>query len=292
MIGATDFINVLDGLSFAIGLILVAIGLTVIYGFMEVINLAHGGFWLLGGYLTVHVADVTGTFWLASITILAVIGVSGLLMEVVTLRPSYDLGVLTQALVTLGVFYVIQSAIVMVWGSESYSMQQPDIVIGSIDILGRTYPSYRLFMIVIGATLIFATWLFIQYTDIGLIVRASLLDREMARGLGHNISRIYTVVFVGSVVLAGIAGMLVVPLHGVSPSGGLPVLIEAFAIVLIGGLGSYKGTVVAGMTVGMADVLAARYISTRLSGLVIFVVLLVIILIKPYGLYGVKEAVE
>jgi branched-subunit amino acid ABC-type transport system permease component len=252
MIESAEIINVLDALSVAISLVLVAIGLTIIYGFMEVINLAHGIFWLLGGYLTVEVVEMTGNFWLAPLAIILVVGILGLSMEVITLRPSYDLGVMPQALITLGVYYIIRSITIIRWGRQSYLVDSPSLFGGTIEIMGATYPVYRLFVIITGTALIFLTWIFIRYTDVGLIVRASLLDREMARGLGHNISRLYTIVFVGSVILAAIAGMLVAPLQGVSSGGGLTVLIEVFAIVLIGGLGSYKGTVLAGLGVGTA----------------------------------------
>jgi len=290
-INPSHLINLFDAFSVSILLILIAIGLSVMYGFMEVINLAHGGFFVIGGYLTVTVTNSFGSFWLSALVIIVVVGLLGVLMEVVLLRPTYKLGTLTQALVTLGVLIMIQGGMLYVY-ERSVTLAVPGALAGSIEIFGILYPLYRLFTIVAGTILITITWALLRFTDVGLIVRASLFYREMIEGLGHNIDRLYTLVFVASVILAGLTGMLIVPMQSISPAGGLELMLEAFAIVLIGGLGSYKGTVYAGLIIGSASILVPRYVAPQLSGITIFIILLVVVLIKPYGLYGVKQAAE
>lgn len=285
-----QIVDLLDAVSISLMLIAVSIGLTIVYGFMEVINFAHGGFWLLGGYLAITTVDVTGNFWLGTVVILVVVGLFAVAVEFLLLRPTYETGALTQLLVMLGLLNLITGFILIVWGELGKAMNPPDALSNTVPVLGVAYPSYRLFVIVAGLAFVVGTWAFLRYTDVGLVVRASLLDKDMARGLGHDIPKIYTLVFTGSVVLAAWTGMLMAPIRGMGPEGGLTILLEAFAIVLIGGLGSFRGTVVAGFLVGTADVLATRFISFRLSGVVIFGVLLIVLLLRPAGLFGVEEA--
>ncbi|MDX1748522.1 MAG: branched-chain amino acid ABC transporter permease [Halobacteriales archaeon] len=283
-------VDVLDALSLSVALIGVALGLTLVYGFLEVINMAHGGFYMLGGYLVITTVNLTGNFWLGFLVILVVVGLLGIFMEFAFFRPTYHTGALVQLLVTLGILNVMTGGILIIWGELGKTMNPPNALSETVVVLGNAYPSYRLFLLVVGVAIIAGTWAFLRFTEYGLVVRASLLDKDMARGLGHDIPRIYTMVFTGSVLLAAWMGMFMTPIRGMSPEGGLTILLEAFAIVLIGGLGTFRGTVVAGLLVGTADVLATRYISFRLSGVVIFLVLLLVLMVKPVGLYGVEEA--
>jgi branched-subunit amino acid ABC-type transport system permease component len=283
---------VLNATNLALMLALVAIGLTLVFGFMEVLNAAHGAFWMIGAYLTWWTSTTFGSFWLSIVVVTVVMVALGAAVEVGLLRRVYDLSPLVQLMLTFGLLNIITGLVYIFVGSRGKTVNVPEVFRSSVTILGEAYPLYRLFVTVVAAVLITATWALLKFTDVGIAVRASLLDREMARGLGHNIPRIYTLVFIGSVVLAGWAGMLMVPIRGITPTSGLTILLEAFALVIIGGLGSLRGTVVAAFMVGFAEVFAVRYISFQLSGLIIYLVLLAVILVRPYGIFGVKQAAE
>jgi branched-subunit amino acid ABC-type transport system permease component len=283
---------VLNATNLGLMLAIVAIGLTLVFGFMEVLNAAHGAFWMIGAYLTWWTSTTFGSFWLSILVVTVAMIALGAAVEIGLLRRVYDLSPLVQLMLTFGLLNIITGLVYIFVGSRGKTVNVPEVFRSSVTILGEAYPLYRLFVTVVAALLILATWALLKFTDVGIAVRASLLDREMARGLGHNIPRIYTIVFVGSVVLAGWAGMLMVPIRGITPTSGLTILLEAFALVIIGGLGSFRGTVVAALMVGFAEVFAVRYISFQLSGLIIYVVLLAVILVRPYGIFGVKQAAE
>jgi len=282
--------TILNATYLSITFALIAIGLTLVFGFNGVLNAAHGGFWLIGAYLTVWTSTVTGRFWPSIVVVFVAMVGLGLLMEHLLLKRSYDLDSLVTLLLTFGVLQMMIGAILLTFGEKSKTVDLPPVLADSVTILGDSYPSYQLFVIAAGTVLTVATWGLLAFTNIGLVVRASLLDREMARGLGHDIPTIYTLVFVWSVVLVGWAGMFMVPIHGVNPLGGLTILLEAFALVIIGGLGSFRGTIVAAFILGFVESFATQFISFRLSGVVIYAVLLVVLLIRPYGIFGVKQA--
>lgn len=284
--------TLLNATNLSLMLAIVAIGLTLVFGFMEVLNAAHGAFWMIGAYLTWWTSSVTGSFWLSIVVVFVGMVVLGSVIEIGLLKRVYDLSPLVQLMITFGLLNIITGGIFIIFGSRGKTVNPPSVLRDSITILGEAYPVYRLFVTIAAGSLIIATWALLRFTNIGLAVRASLLDREMARGLGHNIPFIYTLVFVGSAVLAGWAGMLMVPIQGITPTGGLTILLEAFALVIIGGLGSFRGTVLASFIVGFSEVFAVRYISFRLSGLIIYLVLLAVILVRPYGIFGVKQAAE
>jgi branched-subunit amino acid ABC-type transport system permease component len=291
MVGVSLQVSVLlNATNLSLMLAVVAIGLTLVFGFMEVLNAAHGAFWMIGAYLTWWTSTTTGSFWLSIVVVFVAMVVLGVAVEKGLLKRVYHLDPLVQVMLTFGLLNIMTGLIYLVFGSRGKTVNGPDLFQSSVTIFGEAYPTYRLFVTVAAAALILATWAFLKFTDIGLAVRASLLDREMARGLGHNIPFIYTLVFVGSVVLAGWAGMLMVPIRGITPTGGLTILLEAFALVIIGGLGSFRGTVLAAFIVGFSEVLAIRYISFQLSGLMIYLVLLAVIIARPYGIFGVKQA--
>ena len=283
---------VLNATNLGLMLAIVAIGLTLVFGFMEVLNAAHGAFWMIGAYLTWWTSTTLGNFWLSIVVVTVAMIALGAAVEIGLLRRVYDLSPLVQLMLTFGLLNIITGMVYIFVGSRGKTVNVPEALRSSVTILGEAYPLYRLFVTAVAAALILATWALLKFTDVGIAVRASLLDREMARGLGHNIPRIYTFVFIGSVVLAGWAGMLMVPIRGITPTSGLTILLEAFALVIIGGLGSFRGTVVAAFMVGFAEVFAVRYISFQLSGLIIYVVLLAVILVRPYGIFGVKQAAE
>lgn len=282
----------LDGLSWGVMLVLIAMGLTLIFGFLEVVNFAHGGYYMLGGYMVFASVDAGYGFLPGVIGAIVVVAVLGILTEKILLKPSYDFGPITQLLIMVGAALVIEGSVILIWGEQGKGVQTPELFAGSVNVLGSAYPLYRLVLIAVGLVVIAAVWLFLERSRIGLVIRASLTDKEMARAFGNNIPRIYTFVFASGVAIAAFAGALMTPLRGVGPATGASILLTAFIVVVVGGLGSYRGSVVAGLSLGMIDMLVARYVSFRLSGITIIGVLVVVLILKPRGLFGVEGVME
>lgn len=278
--------TVLDGLYLGVMLTLAAIGLTLIFGFLGVMNFAHGAFFMLGGYVLWSVAEATGNFWIALLVAPVAVGGVAAVFEVTLLRPTYQLDPIIQLLVTIGVATIIEAGVLVIWGEQTLAINKPALLDGRVTLPGGAYPSYLLFLIVVGTVLILATWAFLRYTRTGLVVRASLSDKEMVRAHGARIDLLYSLVFVGAIALTAISGALMTPQRGVGPLTGVSILLDTFIIVVIGGLGSFRGTVVAGLAVGLIDVFAATYISFRLSGMIIFGILIVVLTVRPRGLFG------
>jgi branched-subunit amino acid ABC-type transport system permease component len=282
----------LDGLSWRVMLVLISMGLTLIFGFLEVVNFAHGGYYMLGGYMAFVSVNAGFGFVPGVLGAIVVITLLGVLTERLVLKPSYDFGPITQLLIMVGVALIIEGAVVLIWGEQSKGVSIPDLLSGSVSFLGVTYPIYRLTIMTIGAIVIVAVWLFLQRSRVGLVIRASLTDKEMARSFGNDIPTIYTLVFAGGVATAALAGALMTPIRGIGPGTGATILLQAFIVVVVGGLGSYRGSVIAGLGLGMLDILVVRYVSFRLGGITIIAALLVVLLIKPRGLFGVQGVMQ
>jgi branched-subunit amino acid ABC-type transport system permease component len=282
----------LDGLSWGIMLVLIAMGLTLIFGFLEVVNFAHGGYYMIGGYVVFASVTAGYGFFVGVLAAIVVVALLGVLTERLLLKPSYDFGPVTQLLVMVGVALAIEGAVILTWGEQAKGVPIPEMFSGSVNVLGSAYPIYRLVLMVVGTVIIVGVWLFLERSRMGLVIRASLTDKEMARAFGNNIPAIYTFVFASGVAIAALAGALMAPIRGIGPETGASILLQAFIVVVVGGLGSYRGSVVAGIGLGMLDILVARYISFRLSGITVIAVLLVVLIIQPRGLFGVKGVME
>lgn len=276
----------LNGLSWASVLIIITIGLTLIFGFMEVLNFAHGAFYVAGAYVMLTVVDLTGSFFLAVLAAVAAGFVLGALTEVVILRPTYDSGPITQVIILLGLTLVIEAVIILIWGPNNKTLGVPELLSGQIGALGVEYSLYRTFLIVVGAAVVVATWLFLNYSRVGLVVKASLTDKTMARALGNDIPKIYTAVFGGGIALTAMGGALITPIFGIGPLDGLEILLWAFVVVVVGGLGSFRGTVLAAIIIGITDTMVANTISFSLSGITMFLILVLVLIVRPHGLYG------
>jgi len=288
IVGQVPVAPLLDGLSLGIMLALTAIGLTLVFGFLGIVNFAHGAIYMLGGYMLVAAVDMTGNFWIGLLAAPFVIGVLGYCFERLLLRPTYHLDPLVQMLITFGLTFMIGGVTLIVWGGEDATLVPPELLTGQIELLGITYPKYRLSLIFIGSALILATWMLLRYTRVGLLIRASLVDKEMVQAYGTDIEKLYTAVFVFSVALTALAAAFMVPQRGVGPTTGGEILLDTFIVVVIGGLGSFRGTIAAGIIVGLTDVFATKYLSFRLSGLMIFIVLILVLIVRPRGLFGAK----
>lgn len=277
------------GLQLGMTLALVAAGLTLIFGMMDVINFAHGALYMLGAYFGVVLAEALGSFWLALLLAPLVVGLIGGAIEVLSLRPLYGRNPLYHILLTFGLAIMVQGLVVQVWGARSRRIAAPELFAGSVSIGPVTYPLYWLFVLVISTLLIGAIWLAIEKSDLGILMRASAHDTEMVNALGVDVKTVFTGVFVFGSVLAAIAGVLLGASRSVHPGMGFGVIIEAFVIVVIGGLGSFKGAVYAALLIGLVISYGAL-IAPGLTELFIFMLMAIVLIVKPSGLFGATEA--
>jgi len=281
--------TILNGLSQGMLLFLIASGLSLIFGVMGVVNFAHGSIYALGAFVGVSVYEVTGSFWAALLVSPIVVGVIGIAIERVTLRPLYSEDPIFQVLLTFGVLILIEEGIRLVWGSSTRNL--PAGISGTIDLGFVTYPTYRIFIILFGLLVFVGLWLFIHYTRVGIIIRAGTTDREMVEMLGVDIGRINTLTFAVGAGLAAVAGVIAAPLLSVSPSMGVDILIEAFVVVVVGGIGSVVGPFVGAVLLGLAWSFIGVYLG-GFVGFVMFAAMAVILLLKPEGLFRTRGLLE
>ncbi|WP_339106205.1 branched-chain amino acid ABC transporter permease [Haloterrigena salinisoli] len=277
------------GVQLGMTLALIAAGLTLIFGMLDVINFAHGALYMLGAYFGAVIAVNLGSFWLALVLAPLLVGLIGAAIEVLSLRPLYGRNPLYHILLTFGFAIMIQGAIVQIWGGQARRIAQPDLLTGTLSIGSLNYPIYRLFVLVVSTVLIAAVWLAIDRSNLGILMRASAHDTEMVDALGINVSKVFTSVFVFGAVLAGLAGVLLGASRSVNPGMGMGIIIEAFVIVVIGGLGSFRGAVYAGLLIGLVTAYGAL-IAPTLTDLFLFGLMAVVLMIKPNGLFGTTEA--
>ena len=280
----TFFFQVLNGLSFAALLFFLASGFTLIFGLMRIVNLAHGAYYLVGGYIGLTVTTATGSFWLGLIAAPLAIALIGLFTERVLLRRIRGQE-LPEVLLTVGIAFVFADMSLEIWGGDPMSVPIPGFLRGGLNIGFLTYPRFRFFVIIcaliVGGLLFFAH----SKTRIGAIVRAGVDDREMVAALGININRIFTGVFMVGALLAGMAGLIGGGLLSLVPGGDTEILLYSLAVVIIGGLGSLPGAVVGSLIVGLADAFG-RALLPELSYFTLFAPMALILVIRPRGLLG------
>jgi branched-subunit amino acid ABC-type transport system permease component len=279
------FGQALNGLAYGVLLFLLSVGLTLIFGMLDVVNLAHGSFYMLGAYAGLALIAATGNFWLALVAAPLVVGGLGGLVERLCLRPLYHRLPLDQVLLTFGFIYLFEDVVKWIWGGRIRSIPPPDLFTGSVEIFGRTFPSYRLFVIVFGLAMAVALWLLIERTRLGAIIRAGVYDAEMAAGLGINIHRVFTGVFVFGAALAGLSGVIAGPIQSAYPAMGTSILVPALIVVVVGGLGSLKGSLVGSLVIGQAETFGKAWLPET-AMLMIYVVMAAILLLRPQGLFG------
>jgi branched-subunit amino acid ABC-type transport system permease component len=279
------FGQALNGLSYGVLLFLLSVGLTLIFGMLDVINLAHGSFYMLGAYAGLATLAVTGNFWLATLVAPLAVGGIGALMERTCLRPLYRRSPLDQVLLTFGFIYLFEDLVKWIWGGKIRSISPPDVFSKSVTVLGATVPSYRLFMIAFGLAMAVALWLLIERTRLGAIIRAGVFDTEMAAGMGINIDRVFTGVFAFGAALGGLSGVIAGPIQSASPPMGAGILIPALIVVVVGGLGSLKGSLVGSLIIGQAETFGKAWLPGS-SMVIIYVVMALVVLFRPQGLFG------
>lgn len=289
MVSVSQFlVQLLNGLSLASIFALTAMGLTIIFGLMGVINIAHGAFYALGTYIGIAVIEMvggTGGFLLAMVVALGATGVVGVAAEVSVIRPLYDRDLISSLLLTFGLMLVLHEIIKFTWGVGSKSLTTPAFMNFTVPLVIVDYPAYRLFVIVMAGLVALAVWLFLQLTATGMIVRAATENRDMVKALGIDIDRIYTFVFALGVGTAGLAGILHAPLISIYPEMGTSIIVQSFVVVVIGGLNSFRGSIVAALLVGISSSLS-YLIWPAATEVAIFVVMVLFLLVRPQGIYG------
>ncbi len=282
--------QLLHGLVFGAALGLLALGLTVIFGLLGVMNFAHGELYMLGAYAGIAVVGVTHSFWTALIVAPLAVGAIGAVTEVVTLRPLYRREPLYGLILTFGLALVFREAVRQIWGGDMRRIQPP--VTGSTPLLGMVYPNYRLFLLAASSILLLAIWLFFTKTRAGILVRAAVQDAEMLDGLGVNVPRVFTLTFAGSAALAALAGLLLAPIFTVYPQMGVEMILLAFIVVILGGMGSMGGSVVAALVIGLAQSLLTLWMNPQRVAIAIFALMIVVLIVRPRGFFGREGVLE
>lgn len=276
----------LNGLQFGIMLFLMAAGLTLVFGVMNLINLAHGSLYMMGAYLAASLQQKTGSFLTALVVAVPITVGIGMAVEVLTLRALYRRDHLDQVLATYGLILFFNELVRIVWGPQAYFMALPEALSRSVSILpGIPYPVYRILIIAVGLGVGgFLYWL-IHRTRLGMLIRAGAHNREMVNALGVNIKLLYTVIFGLGAALAGLAGMMGGPLLSIEAGMGEHILILALVVIVIGGIGSIRGAFLAAVLVGVVDTLGRVLLPAALASMVIYLFMAAILCLRPKGLF-------
>jgi branched-chain amino acid transport system permease protein len=281
--------QLLNGLVYGMLLFLTAAGLSLIFGLMNVVSLTHGSFFMLGGYVGFSIYQLTGSFWLAFLLAPVPIGIVGVIMEMAFLRPLYRRGHLDQVLLTFGFTFIFFDAVQTLWGRDVISLPQPASLDGVVALGTGVFSTYRLFLIALGFIIALALWLFLDRSRLGARVRAGVDDAAMAGGLGVNIPALFTAIFGAGVALAALGGVAAAPIFGMYPGEDAEILIPAFIVIVVGGMGSLRGAFVGSLLIGEADTFGKAYVP-QLALFLIYLVMAVVLLARPQGLFGIKHA--
>ena len=267
-------------------LVLLALGLNLIFGLLEFINFSHGALYMVGAFITAYLASAVGSIWLALLVVPVVMAVLGAVLERTIIRPMYKREQVDALLLTFGLSYVIIEGVRMIAGSGGRRVRAPELFNFQVSLgIGRPIPAYLLFVVVVVGLVVAGLWLFLQRTNVGLIVRAGIRDHVMIRALGVRFDRYRTLVFALGVAVAGLAGVLTGPITGVYPEMGADILILAFVVVVVGGMGSFWGAVAAGLLIGVLVSITTLYASIY-AGIVPFVLMILVMTFRPRGLLG------
>jgi branched-chain amino acid transport system permease protein len=306
MTGSLFFEQLLNGLQFGVMLFLMAAGLTLVFGIMNLVNLAHGSLYMVGAYLAVAATQWTGNY-LAGVA-LGLLGtlVVGMLVEVAALRTLYDRDHLDQVLATFGLILFFNELVAIIWGRAALYTSLPVWLQGHITLFtGSRYPVYRVVILVIGLLTALLLWYVVTRTRPGMLIRAGASNRAMVAALGINIRLLYTIVFGFGAALAGLSGLMAGPIYAVQPGMGELILIQVFVVIVIGGIGSIRGALVGAIIVGIVDTLgraflkpllatilspsAAESAGPALASMLIYLLMAVVLAVRPAGLFAVKN---
>jgi branched-chain amino acid transport system permease protein len=281
-------VQAIHGLVYGMLLFLVASGLTVVFGMMGVLNLAHASFYMLGAYLGYSIHNYTGSFWLSLLIAPAIVGVLGVLIERFLIRKAYKGGHLAQLLLTFGLFFIFGELTRVLWGTSPLSVPAPGVFAGGIPFGGMTYPLYRLFIVGFSALLLLGIALMLTRTRIGIIIRGAVSDPDMVEALGVNVPLVFMGVFGGGAALASAAGVIASPFLSVYLGMANEVLLDCFVVIVVGGFGSLFGAFIASLMIGELQSLGILWIP-RLALVFQFLLMALVLITRPTGLFGEKE---
>jgi branched-chain amino acid transport system permease protein len=283
------FSQFMAGLTTAMFLFLIASGLSLVFGVMRVINFAHGSFYMLGAYLAwqgmAWFEPLIGGFWLATLFAAGGVALLGLVVERLFFRSLYGRDELYQLLFTYALVLILGDAAKFLWGVDQLSVSTPSLLSGGVRMFGTVQPAYNLFVLAVGPAIALLGWLVLTRTGVGRLIRAAQMDREMLDALGANVGTIYTGMFVFSAFLAGLSGALVTPIQSIVPGMDVLIIVQAFIVVVIGGMGSFWGTFLGSVIYG--QVLSfGILIFPGFSLFSVFALMAVILIVRPWGLLG------
>lgn len=277
-------IQILNGLSLGMVLFLISSGLSIIFGLMRIINLAHGSFYLIGAYVALTVVEETGSFWLGLLAAPAVVAALSVVVQRALLaRVQHN--ELAQVLLTFGMLLIFADLALWIWGGLPQTIQRPSMLEGATRYAGLVFPTYRLSLTLVGIVIAIGLWLLLERTRLGAIVRAGVDDPEMVRGIGIDIRNIFTWVFAFGAALAAIGGVLGGAMLGVYPGADFDIVLLAFAVVVIGGLGSLRGAFIGSLFIGLVDTMGKALVP-EYSLFTIFVPMAIMLAVRPTGLFG------
>jgi branched-chain amino acid transport system permease protein len=282
---STLLAQVFTGLVLGMIYVLLAIGLSLIFGLMTVVNFAHGALFMLGAYFGVFLINYTKSFWVALIVAPLMVGAVGLLMERFLIRRLYGRSPDDPLLLTFGLSLILVEGVKVLWGKIGLTLDPPRALSGAVDLGFMAFPAYRLFLIGITVAVLIGLYFFLGRTNIGLIIRAGSRDPLMVRALGIDLGRVWLVVFGIGTALAGLAGILAGPMRGAYAEMGVTMVIESFVVIVVGGMGSLLGAVVAGLLIGQVVGLTTLFLP-KAADIMVFVAMAVVLLVRPSGLFG------
>jgi branched-chain amino acid transport system permease protein len=298
-------VQALNGLQLGIMLFLMAAGLTLVFGIMNIVNLAHGSLYMIGAYFAAAFQESTGSFFFAVLLALPATAAVGIATEIVAIRTLYDRDHLDQVLATFGLILFFNELTGMVWGKAARYMALPAALGEQVEILpGRPYPAYRLVIIAVGLLVAVFLYLMIARTRVGMLIRAGASNRAMVAALGVNITWLYTLVFGLGAALAGLAGLMAGPILSIEPGMGEPILILTFVVIVIGGIGSIRGAFVAAVLVGLVDTVGRAFLpgvlglflsrtianaaGPALASMLIYILMAAVLALRPQGLFPAR----
>ena len=305
MDGALMLIQMLNGLQLGVLLFLLAAGLTLVFGIMDFINLAHGAFYMLGAFICATLAIWFDSFLIAVLLAVPITFAIGVVVELGVARQLYQADHLEQILATFGLILIADTLVQMIWGPEGMTFALPEVLNGQVQLLyGVEFPVYRVLIISVGLLVALALYLVVSHTRTGMLIRAGASNRRMVEALGVDIRMLFTLVFAAGAAMAGLAGLMIAPITEASIGMGNEILIVAFVVIVIGGIGSVQGAFFGAMLVGLIDTLgraflddllglvlshqAAETSAPAISAMLIYILMAVILYFRPQGLFGVR----
>jgi branched-chain amino acid transport system permease protein len=293
--------QIVNGLQYGILLFLLASGLTLVFGIMDFINLAHGSFYMVGAYFCATLVHLTGSFLISVIAAFAGVFVLGLVVERLIVRRLYSLDHLSQVLATVGLIFIFDTAVQLIWGATGMSIALPHVLSGQFRVGALEFASYRLVIVSTGLVVAVALYFLIVKSRLGMLIRAGASNRTMVSALGVNITRLYWIIFALGAALAGLGGMLITPITQASVGMGNQIIIVALVVVIVGGIGSVQGAFYAALIIGMIDTLGRSYLddllklfmstsyaetaAPALSEMSIYILMAIVLVIRPEGLF-------